>query len=275
MNTTKTTLIVGGTGKTGRRVAQRLVERGLPVRIGSRTAPIPFDWERAETFAPCLADVGAVYLTYYPDLAIPGAAESLGRFADVAATAGAQKIVLLSGRGEPKARTAEERVRRAGLPTTVLRSAFFCQNFSEGELRDAVLAGKLAFPAGDVTEPFIDVADLADVAVAALTSSSHDGMTYELTGPALVGFAEAARVLSKAMGRPVTYVPLTKAEFVASFDPRVPADYVAFLAELFTEVLDGHNAYLTDDVARVLGRSPRSLAEWAEAAARDGAWGPR
>ena len=81
---TKPVLVLGGTGKTGRRVVQRLRARGLPVRVGSRDGQPPFDWEQRATWAPALAGTGAVYLTYYPDLALPGAMEATRAFAELA-----------------------------------------------------------------------------------------------------------------------------------------------------------------------------------------------
>ena len=98
--TTKTTLVLGGTGKTGRRVAKRLTARGLPVRIGSRSREHPFDWEDQATWAPALDGMGSVYLSYYPDLGVPGAAETVGSFADLAVKTGVRRLVLLAGRGE-------------------------------------------------------------------------------------------------------------------------------------------------------------------------------
>ena len=83
--TTRQTLVLGATGKTGRRVAERLTARGLPVRLGSRSGELPFDWDDRATWAPALHGVGAAYVTYYPDLAIPGAAATVGGFANLAA----------------------------------------------------------------------------------------------------------------------------------------------------------------------------------------------
>ena len=179
----KPTLVLGGTGKTGRRVAERLTARGLPVRIGSRSGAPPFDWEDRSTWAPALDGAGAVYLSYYPDLAVPGAVEAAGAFAELAVRSGVPRIVLLSGRGEPEAERAEEAVRATGAELTILRSTWFMQNFSEDYMLDHVLSGEIRLPAGDVPTPFLDIDDLADVAVAALTDDRHVGRLYELTGP--------------------------------------------------------------------------------------------
>ncbi|WP_228530897.1 MULTISPECIES: NAD(P)H-binding protein [Myxococcaceae] len=266
------TLVLGGTGKTGRRVVERLRARGLPVRVGSRTGTPRFDWEAPETWGPALEGVTAVYLAYAPDLGAPGAREQVRAFAAQAAAGGVQRIVLLSGRGEPQAHQAEEGVRTCGVAFTVLRAAWFFQNFSEGHLLEAVRAGELAFPAGEVAEPFLDAEDIAEVAVAALTDGAHAGRTYELTGPRLLTFAQAAAELSEAVGRPVRYVPLTPEAYAASLAPYLPQEEAEFLAQLFCEVLDGRNADLADGVQQVLGRAPRDFRAWARETATAGAW---
>ncbi|TIM52808.1 MAG: NmrA family transcriptional regulator, partial [Mesorhizobium sp.] len=158
----KPTLILGGTGKTGRRLADRLTAQGLPVRIGSRSGTPPFDWENTTGWEPALDGVGAVYISYYPDLAVPGAAEAVGAFARLAIERGVRRLVLLSGRGEPEAQRAEEMLKASGADWTILRCAWFSQNFSESFLLDPLLAGEVALPVGNVGEPFVDADDIAD-----------------------------------------------------------------------------------------------------------------
>jgi uncharacterized protein YbjT (DUF2867 family) len=271
---TATTLVLGGTGKTGRRVARRLTARGLPVRSGSRSGDPPFDWEDQSTWAPALRKVESVYLSYHPDLAAPGAAETIGRFAELAVASGVRRIVLLSGRGEEQAQVSERTVRNSGAEWTILRSSWFSQNFSEDYLLEPVLSGEIALPAEDVAEPFVDVEDIADVAVAALTEDGHAGQLYELSGPRLLTFAEAAEEIAKASGREVRYVPISPERYTAGMIRQgVPAEYAAFLTELFTRVLDGRNAHLTDGVQRALGRQPRDFTDFARDAAASGVWG--
>ena len=269
------TLVLGGTGKTGRRVVERLLARGLPVRVGSRAVAPPFDWEDRSTWAPALDGVGSVYLSYYPDIAVPGAVEIVGDFAALAVRSGAPRIVLLSGRGEPEAERAEHAVRDAGAELTVLRSTWFMQNFSEDYMLEHVLSGELRLPAGGVPTPFLDIDDLADVAVAALTDDRHVGRLYELTGPHSLTFADAASVISAASGRTVRYVPVTLEEHAAELrDHDVPPEVVELLTYLFGEVVDGRNASTTDGVRRALDREPRDFASYARAASAAGAWNP-
>lgn len=268
----RTTLILGGNGKTGARVAQRLTARGLPVRLASRSAAQPFDWHDPSNWADALRGVASMYVTYFPDLAAPDASAHIRRLMSLAVDGGVQRIVLLSGRGEPQVTPSEEAVRESGLDYTILRAAWFSQNFSEGHLHGAVMSGELAFPAGDVAEPFIDIDDIADAAVAALTQPGHSGETYELTGPRLLTFAEAVAEISRASGRSIRYVPVTSAEYAVGLAEHVPADQVGWLIDLFRHVLDGHNAYVDDGVARALGREPRDFTDFARAAAAAGAW---
>jgi uncharacterized protein YbjT (DUF2867 family) len=267
-----TTLVLGGTGKTGRRVAQRLTARGLPVRIGSRSGAPPFDWQQPATWTPALRDVTAIYLTYLPDIGCPGAAETIHAFAEVAVEAGVRRMVLLSGRGSEEALPSEEAVRDSGAGWTILRGSWFCQNFDEGFLLEPVRAGVLALPSGDVAEPFVDAGDIADVADTALTDGRHVGMTYELTGPRLLSFADAAEEIADAAGRPVRYQPITKEQFASALTGTKPADYARYLADLLTKELDGRNAHLTDGVRRALGRDPTDFADYARSAAATGVW---
>jgi uncharacterized protein YbjT (DUF2867 family) len=269
----KPTLVLGGTGKTGRRVAARLEARGLPVRIGSRSAEPRFDWEDRSTWAPALDGVGSAYVSYYPDLTMPGALEAVGSFADLAVESGVPRLVFLSGRGEPGAEQAEQAVRESGAELTIVRSSWFSQNFSEDFWLDSVLSGEFALPAGAVPEPFVDADDIADVAVEALTDDKHIGELYELTGPTMLTFAEAVEEIAKATGREIQYVPVSIDEFAAAAaDQGVPAEFVELLARLFGEVLDGRNAHLTDGVQRALGREARDFRDYARETAATGVW---
>jgi uncharacterized protein YbjT (DUF2867 family) len=268
----ETTLVLGGTGKTGRRVVERLQARGLPVRVGWRSGEPTFDWDDRSTWATALEGAGAVYISHYLD-ALPGAAETVGSFAELAVAKGVRRQVLVGGRGEPEADRVEQAVRDSGAELTILRSTWFAQNFSEGGFLDFVLAGEVTLPAGDTPEPFVDVDDIADVAVAALTDDRHIGELYELTGPRLLTFAQAVDEISRATGREIRYLPISISEFAAgAAEQGVPVEYVDLLTYLFGEVLDGRNAHLTDGVQRALGREPKDFADFARDAAAAGAW---
>ncbi|MFJ8660729.1 NmrA family transcriptional regulator [Streptomyces sp. NPDC093795] len=262
----RTILVTSASGKTGRRVAERLGARGATVRAGSRTGATPFDWEDPATWAPALRGADAAYVAYYPDLAAPGAAEAMRTFGGLAAESGVRRLTLLSGRGEPEAVVAEEALRAAavGVELTVVRASFFAQNFSEGLLAEGVGEGVLVFPAGDTVEPFIDADDLADVVVETLTADGHAGRVHEVTGPRPVGFAEVAAEISRASGRPVVYEAVSEADYAELLTGfGLPASEAGWVAALFATLLDGHNASVTDGVKRILGREPRSFAAFA------------
>lgn len=222
---------------------------------------------------PAVACAGSAYVTFSPDLAVPEAPAAIRAFTAAAVAAGLRRLVLLSGRGEPNAQLCEEIVRSSDLETTVLRASWFAQNFGEGVFLDGVRQGVVAVPAGRVREPFLDVDDLADVAVAALTEDGHDGEVYELTGPRLLSFEDVAATLSRATGREVRYLDLSPEEFHAAVQAEAGPEFAAMLTELVSQVLDGRNESLGDGVERALGRTPRDFATYTEATAATGIWG--
>ncbi|MEJ7634092.1 NmrA family transcriptional regulator [Aeromicrobium sp.] len=271
--TTPHIAVFSGTGTTGRRIVQRLEARGIPTRSGSRSGTPPFDWADERTWAPALEGVSAAYLAYHPDMAAPGAAEAVATLSAHAVDAGVERLVLLSGRGEEDGWPTEDAVRGSGTGWTILRSSWFSQNFSESFLLDPILAGEVALPTGDVTEPFVDVEDLADAALAALTEPGHDAQTYDLTGPRLLSFEEAVDDIAKASGRPITFIPVSTEQFAAGLsDQGVPPDLAEFLGHLFTKVLDGRNSHLTGDLEQILGRPARDFRAYAGSAAATGVW---
>ncbi|MGO4290582.1 NAD(P)H-binding protein [Chitinophaga sp. RAB17] len=266
-------LVLGGTGKTGSRVAAQLKAKGWPVRIGSRSGNPSFDWENKITWESALQGMDAVYLSYHPDLAVPGAVDIIRAFTETAVKNGIRHIVLLSGRGEKEAQACEEIVMNTGIDWTILRAAWFNQNFSEGYLLDPLLAGHVALPAGSVVEPFVDADDIADAAVAAFTEDGHAGQLYELTGPRLMTFAEAVGEIAHATGKPIQYQQVSMEEYKAMMvEYAIPEDFIWLVTYLFAEVLDGRNTYLTDGVQRALGRAPRDFAAYAKNTADAGVW---
>jgi len=266
-------LVLGGTGKTGRRIAEQLIRLGYETRIGSRRADIPFDWNDSGTWLPALQGINSVYISYQPDLAVPGAVETVQAFTDLAVSSGVQKLVLLSGRGEEEAERGEQVVKASGVNWTILRASWFAQNFSESFLLDAVLSGEIALPVAAIGEPFIDVDDIADVAVAALTQTGHAGQLYELSGPRLLTFKDIAEEISTASGRPVRFVQVPAKDYEDALKQAdIDDDFRALVMYLLTTVLDGRNAHLTDGVQRALGRAPRDFSDYARDTALSGIW---
>lgn len=273
MQQDKVTLVLGGHGKTGRRVAERLTKTGVAIRIGSRSSDPPFDWEKQNTWPPALQGVKSAYVTYYPDLAFPGAVENVRTFAKLAVDSGVRRLVLLSGRGEEGALLGEQAIKESRADWTIVRASWFNQNFSEGHLLEAVLSGEVAFPARNIAEPFVDAEDIADVVTAALVEKRHIGQVYEVTGPRLLTFTEAVAEIAKATGRQIQYAPISAEQYGSALvEHGLPADFVTPLVKLFTTVLDGRNARLAEGVQRALGRAPRDFADYALDAAANGVW---
>ena len=260
-------VVLGSRGKTGGRVAQRLRALGYDVVEASRSTPQRFDWQDPATWAPTLAGATGLYATFFPDLAAPGAHETVGRLAEVARAAGIQRAALLSGRGEPAARLGELAFLEALPGSDVLRCAWFDQNFTEGLLAPAVAAGVWSLPApADVVEPFVDADDIADCAIRVLTGDRLGGV-HELTGPVAISMDEVAATLSAATGGPVGYEPVTLDEFAATLQELgIPSEDAIELAHAFASTFDGRNAAPTNVVQDLLGRPARSFATFARAA---------
>ena len=269
-----TVVVTGASGRTGSRVAQSAEAAGLTVRAASRAQG--FDWQDRSTWAQVLRGADAAYLVYPSDIGAPGAAEAIGAVAREAVGVGVRRLVLLSSRGQDRARDAEEALHASGADWTVVRAAWFAQNFSEGPLVEGLRrSGELVFPGGDVREPFIDVRDIADVVVAALTADDdrYAGQAIAVSGPRLLTFGEGVAEIAAATGRELAYRPVSARQYgahLAGFG--VPAEEVEFLVELFESLLDGRNSYLSDGVQRVLGREPRDFTEFVREAAAAGTW---
>jgi len=266
-------LIIGGAGKTGGRVNRLLQARGIATRPVSRSTAVAFDWTRPETWPAALDGVSKAYVTYQPDLAVEGATEAITALSGLAREKGLERVVLLSGRGEPRAQRAEAALQASGVAWTSVRASWFNQNFSEGYLIDGVLAGDVALPTGAVAEPFVDVDDIAEVVVAALTDDRHANKLYEVTGPRALTFAEAVAEIAAATGRPIRYTQISPQDFAAGMrQAGVPDDVVALLDELFTVVLDGRNSAVMQGVEQALGRPARDFSTFVRATAATGIW---
>jgi uncharacterized protein YbjT (DUF2867 family) len=273
-NSTNRILVLGSTGKTGSRVFNTLHAQGLPVRPGSRSAALPFDWDNQATWAPVLEHVDAVYVSYQPDLCVPEALAAITSFTQLAVKNGVRKLVLLSGRGEPEAQAAEQVIINAGVDWTIIRASWFCQNFSEGYLVEPIQAGHVALPVPPIGEPFIDVDDIAEIAVAALTTEAHNGKLYEVTGPRLISFEEGIAEIARATGKSIQYQHISMDEYTGMLaEYEVPKELISLLTYLFTEVLDGRNAHVTDGVERALGRKATDFSEYIRKAIAAGVWG--
>ncbi|MBF4464235.1 NAD(P)H-binding protein [Flavobacterium sp. LC2016-12] len=273
MKTTKI-LVLGANGKTGRRVLERLENNtDVEVRAGSRSAAIPFDWEKPETWQAALQDIDAVYISYQPDLAIPSATTAIQLFSGLATQMGVQKMVLLSGRGEKEAQICEEIVKTNAKKWTIVRASWFNQNFSESFFLEPILAGYVALPRAEALEPFTDADDIADVIVASILDDKHNGQTYELTGPRLLTFKEVIAEIAKATDREIAFQSLTLEEYIQMLrEYQVPEDHIWLVNYLFEQVLDGRNSSITSDIEKVLGRKAKDFSAYALETAKTGIW---
>lgn len=269
-------LVIGGTGKTGRKVAERLTKLDQIVRIGSRSGSPAFNWEDSSTWSAALKGMDKIYITFQPDLAVPGALEAIEGLTKEAKKSGIKKLVLLSGKGEREAELCEQVVINSGIDYTIVRASWFNQNFSESFFLDPIMSGHVALPQANAKVPYVDTDDIADVVVAALLNEQHNGQLYELTGPRLLTFEEVISEISIATGRDIVFTPISLSAYTKMLEQfGVPADYVWLINYLFTEVLDNEqNSEITDDIEKVLGRKSKDFSEYVQEVAAAGVWNP-
>ncbi len=269
----KKILVTGGKGKTGRKVAERLTKLGKSIRIGSRSEKPSFDWENPETWAGALDGMDTVYITFQPDLAVPGSLKTIEEFTSHAVKSGIQKMVLLSGKGEKEAELCEQVVMNSGADWTIVRASWFNQNFSESFFLDPIKAGHVALPRAEALVPYVDTDDIADVVVEALLDDKHIGQTYELTGPRQLTFKQVTEEISNVTGRDIVFDSITMDEYTKMLsEHQVPEDYIWLINYLFTEVLVEKNSRVSNDIEKVLGRKAKDFTEYARETAATGIW---
>lgn len=267
-------LVIGGTGKTGRRVVKGLMNLGHFVKVGSRKGTTPFDWEDPSTYAGALRGMDRAYIVYYPDLAVPGAKDAIEKLTEIALKEGLEKVVLLSGKGEKEAEACEEIVANSGLNYTLVRASWFNQNFSEGAFLDFVQAGQVAVPMPNAAIPFVDADDIAQVVVKVLVDDTYNGQTITVTGPRKLTFEEAVTTISHGIGRDIQYQPISIEAFKDGMKAAgLPDSYVWLLGYLFQEVLGNpDNQEVSSDTERILGRKATDFREYVERTVASGVW---
>ncbi|AVI52175.1 NmrA family transcriptional regulator [Pukyongia salina] len=267
-------LVIGGTGKTGRRVVEQLKNKGIEPRIGSRNASPSFDWDDKNTWVNALAGIERMYVTYYPDLAVPGAKEAIESLTYLAKDLGVKKMVLLSGKGESEAEACENIVINSGIDYTIVRASWFNQNWSESFFLQPILSGEVALPMSDVLIPFVDANDIAEVAATVLLEDSYNGEIIEVTGPELITFKDAVRFISKTSNRSLNFYDISLEQYIQEMKQlQVPGDMVWLIEYLFSHVLTNpKNQLVVNDIERVLGRKAKSFSEYAHETAKTGIW---
>lgn len=269
----KKTLVIGSKGKTGSRVFKKLQALKIPVVPASRSSEIPFDWYKASTWPRALKEIEQVYITFQPDLAVPQAEEILEAFINTARSAGVQKLVLLSGRGEAEARACEDLVISSGIDYTILRCSFFMQNFSEGIWLDAILTKDFVIPQVKAREPFVDADDIAEIAVKALLEGEYRNRVIELTGPELLSFRDIISKISEQTGEQIQYSELALDEYAVLLRRhQVPEETIWLISYLFGEVLDGRNESVDASVPLLLGRNASTFDDYVRKTIQSGIW---
>ena len=269
-NSRQTTLVLGGTGRTGSLVARRLAERGRSARTAARHgADLPFDWDNPATHGPALAGVDRIYLVT-PVLRVTYAS-LVSEFLDLAEAAAVRHVTDLSAYGSDQAppevdiRAVElDLMSRQAFTSSVLRPAWVMQNFSDEHL--PVVADTITVPTARGAEAFVDAADVAAVAVETLLDpDAHAGAAYAPTGPEALTVAEVVDIIARVVGRPLRHNDIDRGAWVAGAVAAgvVPADYAVMLNWLTETIASGHGSRPNDDVRRVTGSPPASFADFA------------
>ena len=266
-------LVLGATGKTGSRVAATLQKQGIGVRTAGRhDTEVLFDWDDPTTHAAALDGIGAVYLL--SPVMRTDYAPIVSKFLDEAERAGVGHVTYLSAYGmghapaEVPIRAVElDLLSRSALTHSFVRPAWFMQNFSESFL--IPMNDAIAVPNGDGAEAFVDTDDIAAVAAETLAApAAHAGKSYAPTGPEALTVGQAAEIISAAVGRTITYIPIDQDAWIAAMlGAGVPEDYAAILRMLTSTVASGNGSRPNSDVQTVTGRPAISFAEFAAKAA--------
>jgi uncharacterized protein YbjT (DUF2867 family) len=275
-NTPSNTLVLAGTGKTGSRVVAQLTKLGLSVRTAARNgADVRFDWDDPSTHRAALADVDRVYLV--APVMRTDFADQVSSFLDLAEAVGVRHVTYLSAFGIDQAapqvahRAVElDLMGRGAITHSILRPAWFMQNFSETFLKP--VDGVITVPTGDGAEAFVDAEDIAAVAAATLASpDAHAGAEYAPTGPAALTVSDAANVIADVTGQPARHNDVDRNAWIdGSVAAGVPAAYSEVLRMLTETVASGHGSRPNDDVQNVTGVPPISFADFARRTAQ--AW---
>ncbi|RFU20300.1 NAD(P)H-binding protein [Geodermatophilus marinus] len=266
-----TTLVLGATGTTGRRVAAELARAGHRVRPASRSGAVPFDWHDPATWPAAVEGATGLYLMAPDGVPVDPA------FVDLAVRAGVRRVVLLSSAaveemGDQRLLGAERAVRGSGAGWTILRPNWFDQDFDEGFLRAGVLAGVVAVPVGGLRQAFVDAGDVAAVAAAALTTDDHAGRVHELHGPEALTFDEAVATVARVSGLRVQFDGSDEGFLDAQRAAGLPVEAAQQALPAFAALRRRGDDVPNGVVAEITGRPPVAFGDYAAAAAARGAW---
>ena len=275
MTTVGTTLVIGASGTTGRRVVARLVAAGHGAKAASRhatpvpgAAPVRFDWYDPSTHADALAGADRVYLIPPPADSDPAAV--MVPFLRQARAAGVHRAVLLSSSAIPEGGPAVGSVHRA-LPDlieqwAVLRPSWFMQNFTGTHAHALSIRehGSILTATGSGRVGFIDAEDIAAVAVQALTGEHAPDTDLILTGPEALSYDDIAAIMTKVTGRLVVHRSLSYEQMRDRLAAEIPEEFAAMLADLDRAIAAGSEDRVTNSVQRLTGRPARTFRAFLE-----------
>jgi uncharacterized protein YbjT (DUF2867 family) len=272
-------LVTGATGTIGKALVQSLKAQNIPFVAGVRNVAqaaaslalpadsvVHFDWQKPETFAAATENTDRVFLLGPP--LVLDVDKIITPFIDFLKSKGITRVVYISALAADKMgdqlsfHTAmEEKLVRDGFDYTILKPSFFAQNFKNYEWDNITQRGVTYATAGEGKVGFVDVQDIADVAAAVLTKDGHSRKVYELTGPELLSYSDAARLLSGVTGKTIVYPAPSVEEYTNTLKAAGAPDFVApYMTAVYSVIANGHVGYLTNDVEQVIGRKPGPLA---------------
>ncbi|MFG1665126.1 NAD(P)H-binding protein [Streptomyces sp. Y7] len=275
MNDRDTTLVIGATGTTGRRVTARLVAEGRRVKAAGRTATpvdgaeaVRFDWHEPTTWGEAVADVDRAYLV--PPIGSSEPAAVMLPFLRKARAAGTRRAVLLSSSaipvGGPSVGTVHEELPGLFDEWAVLRPSWFMQNFTghTPHARTIRESGEIWTASGEGRVGFVDAEDIAAVAVRALTDEHAPDTDLILTGPQALSYGDVADTLTEVTGRPVAHRHLTFEELRDRWAAEIPLEFATMLAGMDRAIAGGAEDRTTDTVERLTGRAPGTFRAFVE-----------
>jgi uncharacterized protein YbjT (DUF2867 family) len=269
-------LVTGATGNVGKEVVNLLSNQNCEVYAAVRNPEkarasvnincIEFDFTKPSTFAGAFEGVNKVFLVRPPAIAnIRDIAPAL----EAAKLAGVEHIVFLSLLGAERNRIVphariEQYINKLNIPATFLRAGFFMQNLSTVH-RDEIKRGELFIPAGNGTTSFIDVRDIAAVAVRALLEDGHAGKAYPLTGREALTFYEVAEVFTSVLDKPVRYTNPSIFTFIRKLRAQgVPIGFILVMTGIYTTTRLGFAGSITPDVEQLLNRPAITIQQFVE-----------